>query len=139
MESKKQIIGWRRQVLQVAQALPGFVVLVAFQLLGKGLERLGAPLPGAVLGLLLFTFALAVGLVPVALVERSAGFVVRHMTLLFIPLMAGLPGMSAEFRRDGLALAASTVVSLLAVLLTTGGLAHVLLRDAKTATSEAAK
>jgi holin-like protein len=107
----------------------GFVIILAFQFLGLGLQRLGAPLPGSVLGLLLFTFALAVGLVKLKWVERTAGLLVRHMTLLFIPIMAGLPGMSAELRRDGLALIASTIVSLLAVLLVTGGLAHFLLRD----------
>ena len=108
----------------------GFLILVCFQLLGIGLHKLGVPLPGTVLGLLLFTFALATGLVKVEWVEQTATFLVRHMMLLFIPLMAGLPGMSAELRRDGVALLASTIVSLLAVLLATGGLAHFLLRDA---------
>ena len=107
----------------------GFLILVAFQLLGYGLHKLGVPLPGAILGLLLFTLALAMELIRVEWVERTANFLVKHMTLLFIPLMAGLPGMSNELRRDGIALLASTVVSLLAVLLTTGGLAHFLLRD----------
>jgi len=139
MENGSTKRNWPQNLQNLALALPGFVILVAFQLMGKGLEKLGAPLPGSVMGLLLFTFALAVGLVPVQLVERSASFIVRHMTLLFIPLMAGLPGMSAEFRRDGIALVASTVVSLLAVLLTTGGLAHLLLRDVKTASREVTK
>jgi holin-like protein len=77
-------------------------------------------------------------MVKVEWVERTANFLVRHMLLLFIPLMAGLTQMSAELRKDGVALLASLVVSLLAVLLTTGGLAHFLLRDAKPAeTSEA--
>ncbi len=110
--------------------IPGFLILVGFQLLGVGLHKLGVPLPGTVLGLLLFTFALATELVRVEWVEQTATFLVRHMMLLFVPLMAGLPGMSAELRRDGIALLASTIVSLLAVLLTTGGLAHFLLRDA---------
>jgi len=108
----------------------GFLILVGFQFLGIGLHRLGVPLPGTILGLLLFTFALATELVKVEWVEQMATFLVRHMMLLFIPLMAGLPGMSAELRRDGIALLASTIVSLLAVLLITGGLAHFLLRDA---------
>lgn len=108
----------------------GFLIIVGFQLLGIGLHRLGVPLPGSVLGLLLFTFALALELIKLEWVERSATFLVRHMTLLFIPLMAALPQMSAELRRDGIALLASTIVSFLAVLLTTGGLAHFLLRGA---------
>ena len=114
----------------------GLVILAGFQLLGWGLHRLGVPLPGSVLGLLLFTSGLALGLIRLEWVERTAGFLVRHMTLLFIPIMAGLPGLSAELRRDGVALIASTVISLVAVLLTTGGLAHFLLRDAEPAVAE---
>jgi holin-like protein len=109
----------------------GFLILIAFQLLGMGLHKLGVPLPGGVLGLLLFTTALATDVVKLKWVEKTANFLVKHMLLLFIPLMAGLTQMSAELRRDGVALLASLVVSLLAVLLTTGGLAHFLLRDAK--------
>jgi holin-like protein len=108
----------------------GFLIIVGFELLGTGLHRLGAPLPGGVLGLLLFTFALASGLIKLRWVEKTATFLVRHMTLLFIPMMAGLPQMSSELRKDGVALLGSVIVSLLAVLFTTGGLARFLLRDA---------
>ena len=107
----------------------GFLIIVGFQLLGSGLHRLGVPLPGSVLGLLLFTLALATEVVKLEWVERTATFMVRHMSLLFIPIMAGLPGISVELHRDGFALMASTIISLLAVLLTTGGLAHFLLRS----------
>ena len=107
----------------------GFLILVSFQLLGMGLHKAGIPLPGAVLGLILFTAALATRLIKLHWVERTANFFVRHMLLLFIPVMAGLPEMSAELRRDGVAMLASVLVSLLAVLLTTGGLGHILLRD----------
>ncbi len=106
----------------------GFAILVGFQLVGTGLHKLGVPLPGSVLGLLIFTLALATGLVKLKWVERTANLLTRHMTLLFLPLMAGLPAASAELRHDGVALAASLVFSLLAVLLTTGGLAHLFLR-----------
>jgi holin-like protein len=108
----------------------GFLIIVGFQLLGLWLHRLGVPLPGGVLGLLLFTLALTIKLVKLEWVERTATFLVRHMTLLFIPMMAGLPAMSQELRRDGVALLVSMAASLLAVLLTTGGLAHYLLRGA---------
>lgn len=94
-------------------------------------------MPGGILGLLLFTTALATEIVKVEWVEQTADFLIRHMLLLFIPLMAGLTQMSAELRRDGVALLASLVVSLLAVLLTTGGLAHFMLRDARVDDSSA--
>lgn len=109
----------------------GFVIIVGFQLLGMALQKLGVPLPGSVLGLLLLTFALRISLVKVEWVERTAAFLVRNMMLLFIPVMASLTQMSAELRRDGVALFASLVLSLLAVILTTGGLARFLLRDPK--------
>ena len=111
----------------------GLLIIFGFQLLGIVLHKLGVPLPGSVLGLLLFTAALAIGLVKLEWVDRTATFLVRHMMLLFIPVMAGLTQLSAELRRDGVALLASLVVSLLAVILTTGGLAHFLLRDHQTA------
>jgi putative effector of murein hydrolase LrgA (UPF0299 family) len=63
-------------------------------------------------------------------VERTADLMVRHMLLLFIPLLAGLTVMGDALRRDAVALIASTVLSLLAVLLTTGGLAHFVLGGA---------
>ena len=107
----------------------GFVIIVAFEFLGIGLHHLGVPLPSSVLCLLLFTLALVLGLVRLEWVERAATLLIRHMTLLFIPLMAGLTTMTSELRRNGVALLASLVASLLAVLLTTGGLAHLLLRD----------
>ena len=109
--------------------MSGFIIIVVFQLIGVGLHRLGVPLPGSVLGLLLFTSALATRLVRLEWVERTGAFLVRHMTLLFIPLMAGLPQLSTKLRQDGIALLASMIVSLLVVLFTTGGLAHFLLRD----------
>jgi holin-like protein len=107
----------------------GLLILVAFQLAGVGLHRLGVPLPSGVLGLLLFTAALATGAVKLKWVEGTADFLVRHMLLLFIPLMVGLTQVFGLLRHDWLALIASLVVSLLAVLFTAGGMAHFLLRD----------
>ena len=119
-------------------AVIGFAILVAFLFLGMGLNKVGVPLPGSVLGLLLFTFALSIQLVRLKWVEAAAMFLVRHMSLLFIPILAGVPGMSAEFRKNGVALLVSMVVSLLACMLTTGGFAHFLLREpAKIDPSEA--
>jgi len=94
-----------------------------------GLHKVGVPLPGGVLGLLLFIAALVTRVVKLKWVEETADFMVRHMLLLFIPLMAGLTQISGELQRNAAALIASLVLSLLAVLFTTGGLAHFLLHD----------
>jgi holin-like protein len=108
----------------------GLLILVGFHAVGMGLHRVGVPLPAGVLGLLLFLGALVTRVVKLKWVEETADLMVRHMLLLFVPLLAGLTVMGDVLRHDALALVASIVVSLVAVLLTTGGLAHVLLGDA---------
>jgi holin-like protein len=108
----------------------GLLILVGFHAVGIGLHRVGVPLPAGVLGLLLFLGALVTGIVKLKWVEETADLMVRHMLLLFVPLLAGLTVMGDVLRHDALALIASIVVSLAAVLLTTGGLAHFLLGDA---------
>lgn len=71
--------------------LYAFTALLAFQLLGEVLvQLLGLPLPGAVAGMLLLLAALlALGRVPQAL-ERTAGGLLQHMMLLFIPAITGV-------------------------------------------------
>jgi holin-like protein len=105
----------------------GFAVLVAFFMLGSFLHGLGLPIPGGVLGLILFYLALATGLVKLKWVERAAGLLLRHMVLLFVPLTVGLMEMGAVLSRQALAITASLLVSLAAVMLTTGLLGQWLL------------
>ena len=97
----------------------GTTILVGFYLGGSVLHRAGVPIPGGVLGLLLFYLALSSGLLKTAWVERASTFLLRHMVLLFVPLTVGLMNMGELLSRQWLAIAASLVVSLLAVLLTT--------------------
>ena len=107
--------------------LRGLSIVVGLFLLGTLLHRMGVPIPGGVLGLLLFYGALLAGLVKLAWVERAAGLLLRHMVLLFVPLTVGLMDMGHVLSRQALALIASLVVSFLAVLLTTGLLGYWLL------------
>ena len=105
----------------------GFGILVGFHLLGMLLHRLGVPIPGGVLGLMAFYLAMTAGLIKLKWVERAAGLLLRHMVLLFVPLTVGLMEMGAVLSRQALAIAASLLVSLAAVLLTTGLLGRWLL------------
>lgn len=98
----------------------GIALLIGFFLLGNLLHRIGVPIPGGVLGLLLLYIVLSTGLVPLVWLERAADLLLRHMVLLFVPLTVGLMDLGRVLSRQALALTASLVVSFLAVLLTTG-------------------
>jgi holin-like protein len=107
-------------MLDYIDYLTGFAILTGFFLLGAFLHGLGAPISGGVLGLILFFLALQAGLVKLKWVERVAGLMLRHMVLLFVPLTVGLMEMGPLLSRQAVAITASLLVSVAAVLLTTG-------------------
>ena len=111
----------------IFESLLGFAVLTGFFLLGTSLHKLGVPIPGGVLGLMIFFLALQFGVVKLKWVERTAGFLLRHMVLLFVPLTVGLMELGPLLSRQALAITASLVVSLVSVILTTGLLGQWLL------------
>lgn len=119
----------------MTESLPGASIIIAIFLLGDFLHRIGVPIPGGVLGLLLFYGALLIGLVKLQWVERAAGFLLRHMVLLFVPLTVGLMDMGTLLSRQALAITTSLVVSFLAVLSTTGLLGRWLLVPARDQTA----
>lgn len=105
----------------------GMAIIVAFFLLGSWLHRVGVPIPGGVLGLLLFYFSFLLGFIKLSWMERAASLLLRHMVLLFVPLTVGLIGFGPTLRAQGRAILASLFISFLAVLLTTGLLGRWLL------------
>src|SRR5271169_6570386 len=107
--------------------LRGFAIIVGFLLLGMLLRHLGVPVPGGVLGLLLFFLAMSAGLVKFGWVERTASLLLRHMALMFVPLTVGLMDMGPMLSRQAVPILASLVVSTVAVILTTGLLGRRLL------------
>lgn len=66
-------------------------ILFVFQLIGEvAVQALGLPLPGPLVGMLvLFAALLGYGRVPDAL-SRTAGTLLQHMMLLFIPAVTGV-------------------------------------------------
>ena len=100
--------------------LLGAAIIVGIFLVGDFLHRLGVPIPGGVLGLLLFFVGLQTGVVKLKWVDRAAGFLLRHMVLLFIPLTVGLMDMGTLLSRQVWVICISVGLSFLAVLLVTG-------------------
>jgi holin-like protein len=112
--------------------LRGLAIIVAIFLIGGWLHAHGVPIPGGVLGLLLFYAAMLSGILKLRWVDRAAGLLLRHMVLLFVPLTVGLMDLGPVLSRQALAILASLVISFLAVLLTTGLLARWMLEPAIT-------
>ncbi len=117
----------------------GLGIIVAIFLIGGWLHTLGVPIPGGVLGLLLFYGAMLTGALKLRWVDRAAGLFLRHMVLLFVPLTVGLMDLGPILSRQAVAILASLVVSFLAVLLTTGLLARWLLHPAESLSPETAE
>ncbi|MBL8520355.1 MAG: CidA/LrgA family protein [Betaproteobacteria bacterium] len=97
--------------------VPGLLLILLFQGLGDLASRFLLPmLPGPVIGLvLLFTFLLVRGRVPVALGTVS-GALMNNLGLLFVPAASGvvlfLPQMAAHAWALGVALIASVALTI---------------------------
>jgi holin-like protein len=107
--------------------LRGIAILAAFFYLGQFLHWIGVPIPGGVLGLIVFYLALSAGVVKLEWVDAASNFLLRNMVLLFVPLTVGLMDMVGLLSRQAIALTASLLVSLAAVVFTTGLLGEWLL------------
>ncbi|MGG4196663.1 CidA/LrgA family protein [Paenibacillus sp. UNC217MF] len=95
----------------------GFAILLGFNIAGVWLHNLlHLPLPGNVLGLVLFLIALGMKWVKLEWVEQSAQFLLDHMLLFFIPyvvgIMAFMPVLSAHWFSISVGIIGSTLVVL---------------------------
>jgi|SRR5690625_4254913 len=101
--------------------MTGFVYLLLFQLLGELVSRsLSLPIPGAVLGMLfLFAGLLLKGHVPDGL-EKSSGFLLRHLSLLFVPAGVGLVKYLPLLREQGLVMLSLLILSMALTLVISG-------------------
>lgn len=88
-------------------------------------------MPGTVLGLILFTAGLFTGLIKLEWVEHTATLLLENMLLFFVPIIVFCGAALAPLKGEWMAIAASILVSLLAVMLTTGLVTHHLLEPKK--------
>ena len=110
--------------------LPGLLALLACQLVGEVVVRLtGLPIPGPVVGMLLYLVVLQVRRPrhDHALVT-APDLLLRHLHLLFIPAGVGLVVYLAEIRDNALPIAVGMVGSWLVGMVVTGLVVTVLLR-----------
>ena len=100
--------------------IEALLVLLAFQLAGEAITHASAlPLPGPVLGLVLFAFALK--MMP-GLAEKVSGVahgILRNLSLLFVPAGVGVVQQLPVVGAYGLALAAALIGSTVLTLIVT--------------------
>ena len=96
----------------------GFALMLIFLFLGEGIRALGVPLPGNILGMLLLTAALSLGLVRRAWIEGPVRFLLDNMALFFVPAGVGLVAHAGMLRGYWAAVSFSVVFSFVVVLYT---------------------
>ncbi|MEO6017663.1 MAG: CidA/LrgA family protein [Polaromonas sp.] len=101
------------------QALRGLAWLLALQSIGELLARgLSLPFPGPVIGMMLLLVALRWQAVREP-VEACAGFLLAHLSLLFVPVGVGVMTHISLVSQYGFRMLAVVVLSTLAGLLVT--------------------
>jgi holin-like protein len=103
--------------------LAAITLLLVFQLVGEVLARaLGLPVPGPVIGLALLFATLALRRHVAADLRDTANGLLSHLSLLFVPAGTGvlvhLDRLGGELAPIGIALVASTVLTIAATALT---------------------
>jgi holin-like protein len=85
-------------------------------------EALHIPVSGNVAAVLLMFFLLQTGAMPLAMVEKAATLMLRHLALFFLPIAVGLVSFSALWLASGLPILATLLVSALVGFVVTGRL-----------------
>jgi holin-like protein len=100
--------------------LGGLGLLLVFLLAGEALSGLGLGLPGNVIGMLLLTGALSLGLVKVEQVRKASDTLLNNLAFLFVPPSVGVMIYFDLIGENWPAILVSIVVGAVAVLVAVG-------------------
>jgi holin-like protein len=110
--------------------LRALALLLAFQLIGETtVYALALPLPGPLLGMVLLLGAVAVRRDLLARLKPTAGALLSHLSLLFVPAGVGVMVHGARLAAEGVAIVVAIVVSTVLALAATALTVRALLRD----------
>jgi len=103
----------------------GFALLLLFNLLGVVLKEYAhVPLPSNVIGLLLLLLALHLKVVRLRWIEDAAGFLLKHMMVLFAPFIIGSLAYTELLAANWLPIVATVLLSTLATIAATAFIAN---------------
>lgn len=96
-------------------------LLYVFYYMGNAVQHwLKLPIPGSIIGMLLLFTALILRACPVQWIEAGAGFLLKYLALLFVPVTVGVMNYFHVFTNKGLILPAVVLLSTLMVMVTAG-------------------
>lgn len=99
----------------------GILILLVFYGVGTLANKwLHIPLPGNLLGMLLLTLALCKGWIRMDWVEKASGFLIRHMMLFFVPIIAGVASYMGLISQDPWPILVSLLVGPFLVMIVSG-------------------
>ncbi|GHU10085.1 murein hydrolase transporter LrgA [Betaproteobacteria bacterium] len=103
--------------------------LLLFQLAGEVISRaLNLPVPGAVLGMALLFVFLCIRGGASAEMEKTTGYLLRYMSILFVPAGVGVMLILPILQTEGLPIVLATLISTGLAIAVTGWLAQRLSR-----------
>jgi putative effector of murein hydrolase LrgA (UPF0299 family) len=109
--------------------LAALTALLLCQLIGEAVVRLThLPVPGPVLGLVLMLAFLALRKHIPASLETTAGGLLKHLSLLFVPAGVGVLQHLARIQAEWLALATALLVSSVATIVVTAVVMRAMMR-----------
>ena len=94
------------------RTIGGLLILTGIHLGATWLmTRLHIPFPGSLFGLLLCAVMLKVGLLRLAWVEEASSLLLRHLPLLYLPLIVALGSFWPLLKQSGVALVPTVMVA----------------------------
>lgn len=98
-----------------------FCVIVAICFIGEFLNKLfGIPIPGNVLGMVLFLILLITGIVKLEMVDKIAKFLLDHLAFFFIPAGVNLLTNLDMLRGQWITIMSVIVLTTISVMVVTG-------------------
>ena len=97
----------------------GLIMIILF--ISQTLQGLfDLPIPGTVLGMVILLLLLVFKIIPLKLVENAADVLIRHLSIMFVPIGVGL--MSVAYLLEGYIFSIIVIVtiSLVVVMVSTG-------------------
>lgn len=108
----------------------GLAIIFGFYATGEVLSSgLGLPFPGSVVGMLLLLGALLTGILRIEWVEEEAEFLVRNMSVMFIPPGVGIVTYLGLMRSQSVPIFVALTLSFLITLVVTAKTVELLRRS----------